>query len=139
MLGMLGNDEHVLPSHEVLGVTAELLVWREMQVPRPIHNLAVRIMSLLRAERWPPNQALKHDRAQTPPIATKIVALSAKDLRCDVVWRTDGGVGELSAGLAPRVYLLSVRDGELDLVEVDRLAIVSVRTVFAAGKELLVV
>lgn len=127
------------PPHKILRITAQLLIWREMQVPRPIHNLPIRIVRLLRTKRRPPNQTLKHDRAQAPPIASKIVSLPAKDLGCDVVRRADGRVGELAARLAPRVDLLPVGDGELDLVEVDGLAVVAVGAVFAAREQLLVV
>jgi hypothetical protein len=96
-------------------------------------------MRLLRTERRPPDQALEHDCAQTPPITTIIVALTREYLRRNVVRCADRRVRELATRFSPRVDLLAVADGELDLVEVDRLAVVTVGAVFAAREELLVV
>ena len=50
-----------IPFDEILGLGAELLVRREVQVPRPVHNLPVRVVRLLGAERWPADQTLEHD------------------------------------------------------------------------------
>jgi hypothetical protein len=96
-------------------------------------------MRLLRTERRPPNQALKHDRSQAPPIASKVVSLSAEDFGGDIIGCTDCRVGELSTGFTPRIDLLAIRNGELDLVEVDGLAVIAVGTVFATCEELLVI
>ena len=134
-----GGERKDVPPDKVLGIGAQLLVRREMQMPRPVDDLPIRIMRLLCAERRPSNQALKHDGPQTPPITPKVVALAGKDLRRNVIRCTDSRVRKLATRLAPRVDLLAVRDGELDLVEVDGLAVVAVGSVFAACEELLVV
>ena len=42
-----------IPFNEILGLGTELLVRREVEVPRPVHNLPVRVVRLLGAERWP--------------------------------------------------------------------------------------
>ena len=89
----------------------------------PIDNLAIGIVWLLGTERWPSYQTLEHDRSHTPPIASKIIALPAEDLRRDVVRRSHCRVSELAAGLAPGVDLVAVGHGELDLVDADGVAI----------------
>jgi len=109
-----------------------------MEMTRPVDDLAVRVVSLLCAERWPADEALEHDGAHAPPIACIVVAFATEDLRSDVVRSTDCAVGELAAGLAPGIYLRAIRDGKLDLVEIDRLAIVAMGAVLGL-EQLLVV
>jgi hypothetical protein len=108
-------------------------------VSLPVHNLPIRVVCLLRAERRPADQTLKHDGAQTPPITAIIVSFSTEDLRRNVIRGANSGVRELSTGFAPCVDLLTVADGKLDLVEVDGIAVVAIGTVFAASEELLVI
>jgi hypothetical protein len=127
------------PPHKVLGLCTKLLIGREVQVARPIHNLTVSIMGLLCAERWPTDQAFKHDGANRPPIATKVVALATEDLWRDVVGCTDSGVGQLTTRLPPCVDLCAVANCQLDLVHVHRVTVVAIRLVGAASKQLLVV
>ena len=79
-----------IPSNKVLGFGTELLVRREMQVTRPVDNLAVSVVRLLGAERWPADQTLEHDCTHRPPITAVVVTLAAEDLRRNVVGRTDG-------------------------------------------------
>ena len=83
----------------------------------PVHDLPIRIVWLLSAERRPTDQALEHDRPNTPPVATKIVPLAAENLGCNVVWRTDGRIGELTPRLAPGIDLVAIGHRELDLVD----------------------
>ena len=80
-------------------------------------------MGLLCAERWPTDQAFKHDGADRPPIATKVVTLATEDLWRDVVGSADGRVREHPTRLAPCVDLIAVRYGKLDLVDANRVAV----------------
>lgn len=75
----------------------QLLLGREMQISLPVHNLAICLTCVLGTEGRPSDQALEHDRSQTPPIATEVVAFAAEDFGGYVVWRTDGTVGELTS------------------------------------------
>ena len=112
-----------LPPDKMLRLRPQLLIGREIQIPAPVHNLPIRIMRLLGAERRPSNQALEHDRTHAPPVAPEVVPLAAENLRSDVVRRADCGVSELAPGLAPGVDLVAVGDGELDGVEADGVAV----------------
>lgn len=102
---------------------------RKVQIALPFDDLAVRVVRIFGAERWPANQALKHNCTHAPPVATLVVALSIvaldrEDFWSDVVRRADGGVRELSPRLAPGIDLRTIRDGEINLVEVDAVAVV---------------
>ena len=107
----------------MLGFWSQLLIWWEVEVARPVHNFPVRIVRLFSAEWWPADQALKHDRADTPPITPEIVALAAKDLRRDVIRSTNSRVRELAPRLPPSVDLVAVGDCELNLIDRDRIAV----------------
>jgi hypothetical protein len=80
------------PPDKVFSLCAQLLVWREVEVTRPVDNLAVCVVRLFSAERRPADEALEHDRADRPPIAAKVVSLPAEDLRRYVVGSTHGRV-----------------------------------------------
>ena len=64
--------------------------------------------------------------------------MSAKDLRRNVVWRADRRVCHDAARLAPGVDVATVADGEVNLVDVDGVAIVAA-CIGRAFEELLVV
>ena len=96
-------------------------------------------MGLLGAERRPADETLKHDGTNRPPIAAKVGSLAAEDLWRNVVGCTDSGVSQLTTRLPPCVDLCSVADCQLDLVHVHRVAVVTIRLVCAASKQLLVV
>lgn len=106
-----------VPSDEMLGLRSQLLIRWEAQVSRPVDNLTVRVVRLLGAERWPSDQTLKHDCANTPPITAKVISFAAEDLGCNVIRCTDSGVGQLSPRFTPCVYLGTVRYSKLNLVE----------------------
>ena len=106
-----------LPADEVLRLRANLLVRREVQVSRPVDNLAVGIVGFLCAEWRPSDQTFEHDGANTPPVAAVVVALATENLGSDVIGSTNGRVCELTAGLAPGVDLMTVADSQLNLVE----------------------
>lgn len=110
-----------------------------MQVARPVDNLTVCVMWLLGAERWPSDKTLEHDCAHGPPITTIVVTLTTENLGRDVVGSTHSGVSELTTGLPPCVDLCAVADCQLNLIEVHRSSIISVRLVCATSKKLLVV
>ena len=131
--------EDSVPSNEVLSFRPKLLVRREVQMTRPIDNLAIGIVRLLSTERWPSYQTLEHNGPHTPPIAPKVIPLPAKDLRRNIIWRSHGGVGELPTGFAPGVDLVAVGDCELDLVDADGVAVLLHRFRAALRHQLLVV
>lgn len=106
-----------LPADEVLCLRTNLLIRREVQVSRPIDDLAVGVMGFLCTEWGPSDQTLEHDGADTPPIAAVVVALATEDFGSDVIGSTNGRVCELAAGLAPGVDLMTVADSQLNLVE----------------------
>ena len=64
--------------------------------------------------------------------------MPAKDLRRNVIRRTDGRVGHDSSRLSPGVDVAAVADGQVDLVDVDGVAVVAARA-GGAFEELLVV
>lgn len=103
----------------------------------PIDNLAVRVVAIFGTEWRPADQALEHDGSQTPPIAVKAVSVAGKDLGCDVVRGSDGGVRHQPSTPTPVVDLRTVGDGQVDLVDGDRVTIAW--TVGLALQQLLVV
>ena len=110
-----------------------------MQVAGPVDNLAVCVVGLFGAERGPADETLEHDGSDRPPIAAIVVTLTAEDLRGNVVGSTNCRVSQLASGLPPCVDLGTVADGKLNLVHVHGVAVVTVRLVCTAGKQLLVV
>lgn len=112
-----------IPANEVLGLGSELVIWREVQVTTPLDNLSVRVVRFLGAEWWPADETFEHDSTNTPPIAALVIASATKDLRCNVVWSTDSREGKLTTGFTPSVNLLTIRHGQLDLVDADRVAV----------------
>jgi hypothetical protein len=80
------------PPDKVFCLRTKLLVWRKVQVARPVNNLAVCVVGFLSTERRPADKALEHDCANGPPIAAEVVSLSTKDLRRYVVGSTHGRV-----------------------------------------------
>lgn len=80
-------------------------------------------MSVFGAEGWPANQTFEHDGTYGPPVAAKRVPLASEDFRSDVIGRSDSRVGEDAARFTPRIDLTSIADGEIYLVQGDRIAI----------------
>lgn len=113
------------PSYKVLRLGAQLLIMGEVEVSLPIDDLPVRIVWFFCAERRPSNETLKHDGTYTPPIAGEVVSLAGENFRSYVIRGPDCGVRKLATRLAPRVDLLAVRNREVDLVEIDGIAIVA--------------
>jgi hypothetical protein len=64
-------------------------VIREEEVVPPIQNLFIRIVGILRAERWVSDETFKHDRTERPPITLVAIPLHQKDFRRDIIWRSD--------------------------------------------------
>jgi len=89
----------------------------------PVDNLSVCVMSILSTERRPADLTLKHDRTKTPPVAILSVTMSAEDLWCDVVWSANRGICHNTSRLAPIVNYSTVTNSEIDLIEIDRVAI----------------
>lgn len=115
------------------------MVWREVQVARPVDDLAIGVVSLFSTERWPADQTFKHDSSNTPPIAALVIASSTEDLGCDVVGSANSRKGQLTTRLSPGIDLFPVGNCELDLVYADRVAILVDRFRTIRRHELLVV
>lgn len=88
-----------------------------MQVSWPVDNLAVCIVRFLCTERRPSNETFEHNSTYTPPVAAVVITLATEDLGSDVIRGADSRVCELATRFAPGVYLVSVADSQLDLVE----------------------
>lgn len=88
-----------------------------MEMSRPVDNFTVGVRALLCAKGWPTDQTFEHDRANAPPVASKIVAFTREDLRGNIVGGANSRVCELSARFAPRVDLSTIADSELYLVQ----------------------
>jgi hypothetical protein len=110
-----------------------------VQVAGPVDNLAVCVVGLFGAEWGPADKTLEHDGSDRPPIAAIVVTLAAEDFRSNVVGGTNCRVGQLTSRLPPCVDLGTVADGELNLVHVHGVSVVTVGLVRTAGKQLLVV
>lgn len=82
-------------------------------------------MWIVGAEWRPSDHGFIHDRAQRPPVAAKGIALPAEDLGCNVIGGADRGIGHCPPRLAPVFDLLAVADGQVDLVNVDRVTILA--------------
>lgn len=136
-LGGTPVPRRCLPPDEMLRVTAEYYVLREVQCVLPIDDLTIRIMRVLRTERRPTDKAFEHDRSDGPPVATEGIALTTEDLRCNVVGRPYGRVGHDTARFAPSIDLATVADGEVDLVKRNRVAVP--RLIRRAFQQLLVI
>lgn len=89
----------------------------------PAHNLPVGIMSVFCAEWRPANETLEHDCSHGPPIATERIPLPTEDLGCNVVGRANCGVSKDTSRLAPSIYLGTIADSEIYLVQGDGLTI----------------
>lgn len=61
-------------------------ILREIELLSPVHNLAIRLVSILTAEGRVSDQAFKHDCPQRPPIALLPISLLQKDLWCNIIW-----------------------------------------------------
>ena len=94
-------------------------------------------MGIFSTERGPSNLTLKHNRAKTPPVTVMRVAMTAEDLRGNVVWSTNSRISHESSGLSPVIDNATVADSEVDLVEVYGIAIC--RSVGLSLKKALVV
>lgn len=129
----------IIPSDENLSFVAQLLVWWEAEIFGPVHDLAVGVVWLFGTERRPADQTLKHDCTHTPPIAAFVISLTAKDLRSDVVRRTNRRICELSARLAPGVDLVAVRYRQLDLINADGVTVLADRFGSVWRHELLII
>lgn len=100
--------------------------------------IGLRVMRIIRAEWWPPNDRLVHDGPQGPPVTAEAVTLPTEDFRGNVVWGAHSRVGHCPPGLTPVVDLASVADRQVDLVKVDRVSILA-PLVGGSTKQLLVV
>lgn len=123
----------------MLGLRPQGLLGREVEMTRPLDDLAVGVVRLLSAEWWPADETFEHDRSHGPPVAGEVVTPTGEDFGGDVVGSTHGGVSELPTRLAPGVDLVAVADCELDLIEGDGLSVRGDGFRACVGHELLVV
>lgn len=105
----------------------------------PVDDFAVGVVRILGAKGWPANQTFEHDSTDRPPITAEGVASAGEDLRGDVVRCANGGVCENTARFAPCVDLCAVADGQIDLVQRNRLPIFALFLVSVTLQELLIV
>lgn len=83
----------IVPSNEVFSLAAQMYVVWEHKIMWPVDDLHVRIVCRFRAERGIADQTFEHDCAQRPPVALVAVTFLQEDLRCNIVWCSDCGVG----------------------------------------------
>lgn len=99
-------------------------VFREVEVFAPVDNLAVSIVRVFSTERRPADKTLEHDCAYRPPVTTERVAFPSEDFRSDVIGGSDGRVSHDASRFAPSVDLTPVTDCEINLIEINRSAVV---------------
>lgn len=127
----------------MLGGGAHFYVVGKVQAGGVVDDLAVDVLSVLGAEWRPAYEALEHDGAEGPlsrvqqrqpprftreepcthPVTVERIPLPGEDLRRDVIWRADRGVGHEAPRLSPLVDLRAVADRQADLVDVDQVAV----------------
>jgi hypothetical protein len=103
----------------------------------PVDDLTVGVVSILSTERRPSNLALEHDCTQAPPITILTVTMTTKDFRSNVVRSTNRGISHDSTRLSPIIDDASIAYSEVDLVQIDRIAVG--RSSRLSLKELLVI
>lgn len=112
-----------LPSDQILCLGTQLNVIREVEGLAPVDDLAISVMCILSTERRPANLTFEHDSTQAPPVTVLAVTMTTEDLRSNVVWSSNSGVGHKATRLSPVVDNTSVANSEIDLVKIDRVAI----------------
>lgn len=113
-----------LPADEMASCFAQGNVIGEVEGFAPVDDFTVRIVRVFGAEGRPADQAFEHDGAYRPPIAAERVAFASEDLGCNVVGRPDCGIRHDAARFAPGVDLVAIADGEVDLIDVDGVAVI---------------
>src|SRR5688572_17201712 len=80
---VVGNEiglESDIPPDQVLGLDTQSDIIGEVQSLSPVHDLTVRVVAVLGAERRPANKALEHNRSEGPPIAVERVTMASENL-----------------------------------------------------------
>jgi len=98
------KSESNSPPYQVLSLPTQMHIVRDDKVMRPIDDLLVRLVRSLRTERRVPNQTLKRDGPQRPPIALAPIPLLQEDLWSDIIWSPNGGIclcGETTEAARP--------------------------------------
>lgn len=126
-----------LPPNQILGLRAQSDIVRKVQALPPVDNLAIGIVAVLGTERGPAHQTLEHDCSQAPPVAVKGVAVPGENFWGNVVGGSDCRVGHEPSASSPIVDLGTIRNGQVDLIQGDRVTVT--RTVRLALQELLVI
>lgn len=112
-----------LPSDEVLRLGSKLDIVGEVKGCAPVDNLSVGVRCLFGAERWPSDLAFKHNGSQTPPVTVVRVTMPTENFRSNIIGCTDGGVCHNTSRSTPVVNDSSVADRQIDLVEINRVAV----------------
>ena len=81
------------PPYQILSLPTQMHIVRDDKIMRPIDNLLVRLVRGLRTKGRVPNQTLKRDGAQRPPVALAPIPLLQENLGCDIIWSSNGGIG----------------------------------------------
>ena len=99
-------------------------VFWEVKGLAPVDNLSVGVVRVFGAEGWPADQTFEHDGPNGPPVAAERVPVAREDLRRDIIRRPNGRVCHDSSRLAPGVDLAAIAHRKIDLIEIDRGAVV---------------
>jgi hypothetical protein len=100
-----------------------LNIFREVKRLAPVDDLSVGIMGIFSTERRPADLTFKHNRTKTPPVAVVRVAVTAEDLRSNVVRSTNSGISHESPGLSPIIDHATIADSKVDLVKIDGITV----------------
>lgn len=86
----------------------------------PVDYFAIRIMSILSAERGPADETFEHDGSNRPPVTSERVALTAEDFWGYVIRSADGRVCKYtSIGFSPGISNApTIIDRKVDLIEI---------------------
>ena len=77
------------PPYHILSLSAQMHVVWDDEIVRPVDDLLVRLVRSLRTEGRVPNETLKGNGAQRPPIAFAPVTLLQENLGRDIIRRPD--------------------------------------------------
>ena len=92
-----GMDEiGTLRANQMTGSIAERNIFGEVESLTPIDDLAVSVVGIFGAERWPADQTFEHDGPDRPPVTAECVPFTGENLRCNVIGSSDCGICHLS-------------------------------------------
>ena len=86
------KEEFNSPPYQVLSLPTQMHIVGDDKVMRPIDDLLVGLVRSLRTEGRVPNETLKRDSTQRPPVALAPIPLLQENLWRDIIWSPDGGI-----------------------------------------------